>query len=53
MPRPFRRKLPAELTTYQQHGNIPPQHAAPATQQTPANAVAENADAAMAAVTLM
>ena len=41
------------VTTYQQQGSMPVQHAAPATQQEPANAVAENAVVLKAATILM
>jgi hypothetical protein len=44
--------LALSLTTYQQHGSIPAQQAAPATQQLAAKAVAENAEAPIAATAL-
>ena len=49
---PGRRMLALSLTTYQQHGSMPAQQAAPATQQLAAKAVAENAEAPIAATAL-
>ncbi len=42
-------RLLGNSVDYQQQGNIPAQHAAPATQQEAANAVAENTEAVVAA----
>lgn len=44
---------PLSGATYQQQGSIPMQHAAPATQQDAANAVAEKAVVLKAATALM
>jgi hypothetical protein len=44
--------LALSLTTYQQHGSMPAQQAAPATQQLAAKAEAENAEALIAATAL-
>ena len=49
---PGRRLFALVLATYQQHGSMPAQHAAPATQQLAAKAVAENVEAPIAATAL-